>query len=78
MALAANGVVGFHTLVDGGRGEPGAAARSHLQGIGALAVHAKNERARGFYEHFGFRPSPSDPLYLFVLLKNLHSMSLMY
>ena len=44
-------------------------------GIRALAVHAKNERARGFYEHFGFRPSPSDPLHLFVLLKDLQSMS---
>lgn len=41
----------------------------------ALAVHAKDERARGFYEHFGFRPSPSDPLHLFVLLKDLQAMT---
>ena len=46
-------------------------AAANIAGIRALAVHAKDERARGFYEHFGFRPSPSDPLHLFVLLKDL-------
>jgi len=52
-------------------------AAAEIAGIRALAVHAKTERARGFYEYFGFRPSPSDPLHLFVLLKDLQSMSLM-
>jgi hypothetical protein len=43
-------------------------------GVRALAVHANNERARGFTEHFGFRPSPSDRLHLFeLLLKDLQS-----
>ena len=32
---------------------------------------AKAEGARGFIEHFGFWPSPSDPLHLFVLNKVL-------
>jgi GNAT superfamily N-acetyltransferase len=52
-------------------------AAADIAGIHTLAVHATNERARGFYEHFGFRPSPSDPLHLFVLLKDLQSMSLL-
>jgi GNAT superfamily N-acetyltransferase len=43
-------------------------AAANIAGVRALAVHAKDERARGYYEHFGFRPSPSDPLHLFVLL----------
>ena len=50
-------------------------AAAEIAAIRALAFHAKNERARGFYEHFGFPTSPSDPLHLFVLLKDLQSMS---
>jgi GNAT superfamily N-acetyltransferase len=42
-----------------------------IAGIRALAVHAKNEEARRFYEHFDFVPSPTDPLHLFVLLKDV-------
>jgi GNAT superfamily N-acetyltransferase len=42
-----------------------------IAGIRAFAVHAKDESARSFYEHFGFIPSPSDPLHLFVLIKDL-------
>jgi GNAT superfamily N-acetyltransferase len=40
-------------------------------GARALVVHAKDETARSFYEHFGFEPSPSDPLHLFLILKDL-------
>lgn len=50
-------------------------AAADIAGIRALAVHAKDDRAQGFYEHFGFRPSPSDPLHLFVLLKDLQAMT---
>ena len=39
--------------------------------IRAFAVHAKDEEARAFYEHFDFIPSPSDPYHLFRLLKDL-------
>jgi len=46
-------------------------AAADIAGIRALAVHAKDDDARSFYTHFGFRPSPSDPLHLFVLLKDL-------
>lgn len=41
-----------------------------IAGIRALVVHAKDNGARGFYERFDFRPSPSDPLHLFMLLKD--------
>ena len=50
-------------------------AAAEIAGIRALAVHAKDERARGFYEHFGFRPSPTDPLHLNVLLKDLQGIA---
>ncbi len=46
-----------------------------IAGIRALAVHAKDESARSFYEHFGFIPSPSDPLHLFVLIKDLRRLA---
>lgn len=42
-----------------------------IAGIHAFAVHAKDEEARRFYEHFDFIPSPTDPMHLFVLLKNV-------
>jgi GNAT superfamily N-acetyltransferase len=47
-----------------------------IAGIRALAVHAKNDTARSFYEHFGFIPSPTDPLHLFVLIKDLRQMGI--
>jgi hypothetical protein len=34
-------------------------------------VHAKDEATRGFYDRFDVVPSPSDPLHLFVLIKDL-------
>lgn len=40
-------------------------------GARALLVHAKGERARRFYEHYGFEPSQSDPLHLFLVMKDL-------
>ncbi len=42
-----------------------------IAGVRALAVHAKDDEARRFYEHFDFVPSPSDPMHLFVLLKDV-------
>lgn len=41
-----------------------------IAGIRALVVHAKDDPARSFYEHFDFLPSPSDPLHFFTLLKD--------
>ncbi len=42
-----------------------------IAGIRAIAVHAKGDNARAFYGHFNFRPSPTDPLHLFLLLKDI-------
>jgi GNAT superfamily N-acetyltransferase len=42
-----------------------------IAGIRALVVHAKDEDARRFYEHFGFISSPTDPLHLYLLVKDI-------
>jgi GNAT superfamily N-acetyltransferase len=42
-----------------------------IAGIRAIAVHAKDERARRYYEQFDFVASPADPLHLMVLLKDI-------
>lgn len=44
---------------------------AEIAGIRAFAVHAKDDEARRFYEHFDFIPSPTDPMHLFVLLKDV-------
>jgi len=44
-----------------------------IAGIRALIVHAKNDEARRFYEHFDFAPSPSDPLHLYLLIKDIRA-----
>ena len=38
-------------------------------GVRALLVHALNARARQFYEHYGFQPSPVDAMMLMLRLK---------
>ena len=43
---------------------------SQHAGIRAILVHAKNQKARNFYEQFDFEPSPIDPLKLMLLLKD--------
>ena len=45
-----------------------------IAGIRALVVHAQDEEAKTFYERFDFLPSPSDPLHLFILLKDLRKL----
>jgi GNAT superfamily N-acetyltransferase len=40
-------------------------------GARALIVHAKDDQAKGFYEHFNFESSPSDPYHLLLLMKDL-------
>ena len=47
---------------------------AEIAGIRAFAVHAKDDEARGFYEHFDFVPSPTDPYHLFRLLKDIHTL----
>jgi GNAT superfamily N-acetyltransferase len=47
---------------------------AEIGGIRAFVTHAKDETARRFYEHFGFMPSPTDPLHLFVLVKDIRGI----
>lgn len=42
-------------------------------GIRLLLVHAVNEEARSFYLHFGFEGSPSDPMNLQLLIKDIRA-----
>lgn len=45
-----------------------AVAVSHNAGVRALLVHALHDRARQFYEHYGFQPSPAHPMTLMLRL----------
>lgn len=47
------------------------AQAADIAGIRALLVHAKDNDAKAFYEHFDFEPSPTDPYHLFLLMKDL-------
>lgn len=42
-------------------------------GIRVLLVHAVDEQARTFYERHGFEPSPTDPLNLQMLIKDVRA-----
>ena len=46
-----------------------------IAGIRAFAVHAKDDKAQAFYRHFDFVESPSDPLHLFILVKDLRRVA---
>lgn len=48
-----------------------AASAADAIGARALLVHAKDDNAKGFYEHFDFEPSPSDPYHLLLIMKDL-------
>ncbi|HQR87996.1 MAG TPA: GNAT family N-acetyltransferase [Caulobacter sp.] len=48
-------------------------AAADIAGIRAFIVHAKDERARRFYERFDFLPSPTDPNHLFALMKDVRA-----
>jgi hypothetical protein len=39
--------------------------------VRALLVHALHEEARSFYERWGFERSPTDPLNLQMLFKDI-------
>jgi GNAT superfamily N-acetyltransferase len=46
-----------------------------VAGIRALVVHAKDDDARRYYEQFDFASSPTDPLHLWVLVKDLTKLT---
>ena len=45
-----------------------------IAGIRAFAVHAKDDEAKAFYEHFDLVPSLSDPYHMFRLLKDIRAL----
>jgi GNAT superfamily N-acetyltransferase len=49
---------------------------AEIAGIRAFAVHAKDDRAKAFYKHFRFVESPTDPLHLFLLMKEIKKEAL--
>ncbi|HJW74919.1 MAG TPA: GNAT family N-acetyltransferase [Thermoleophilia bacterium] len=44
-----------------------------IVGVRVVLVHAKDDRARAFYLHHDFEPSPTDPLHLMMLMKDVRS-----
>jgi GNAT superfamily N-acetyltransferase len=48
-----------------------AVAVSHNAGVRALLVHALDEHAKQFYEHYGFQESPQHPLILMLRLNTM-------
>jgi GNAT superfamily N-acetyltransferase len=42
-------------------------------GIRAMLVHVLDESARDFYLHHGFEPSPTDPMNLQLLVKDIEA-----
>lgn len=49
------------------------AGAADIAGIRALAVHAKDDAAKAFYERFDFLPSPTDPYHLYRLIKDIRA-----
>jgi len=48
-----------------------AMAAAEVVGVRAVLVHAKDKEAARFYTQFGFTASPTDPLHLMLLVKDL-------
>ena len=40
-------------------------------GVRAVLVHALHEEAKGFYEHYGFQPSPIHPMTLMIAVSDI-------
>lgn len=45
-----------------------------IAGIRAFIVHAKDDKAKAFYEHFNFLPSPTDPYHFHLLVKDIRKI----
>lgn len=48
-------------------------AAADLIGVRAIIAHAKDEKAKAFYERYDFEPSPTDPLHMFLLMKDIRA-----
>ena len=42
-------------------------------GVRVILVHAKHDEARNWYLRFGFEESPTDPLHLLLLMKDVRA-----
>ena len=51
-----------------------AVAVSQNAGVRALLVHAINDRAKQFYEHYGFQASPWHPMTLMLRMNRLAAL----
>jgi len=49
-------------------------AAAEYAGIRAVAVHAKDDLARAFYERFDFERSPTDSYHLLLLMKDVRAL----
>ena len=47
------------------------AQAADIAGIRALVIHAKDNEAGVWYRQFGCEPSPTDPLHLYLLIKDI-------
>ena len=45
-----------------------------ITGIRAFLVHAKDDKAKAFYQHFNFFPSPTDPYHLYLMMKDIRKI----
>lgn len=52
------------------------ARAAEIGGLRAILIHAKDESAWVFYEHFNFEPSPTDPYHFYLLVKDLKRLAL--
>lgn len=50
------------------------AQAADIAGIRCLLVHAKDDKARRWYESWEFEPSSTDPYHLFLMLKDLKNL----
>ncbi len=50
------------------------AGAADIAGLRAFAVHARDDRARAFYEHFDLEPARGDPLHLMLPMKTLRAL----
>ena len=51
----------------------GTLAASETIGVRAMLVHAIDADAQAFYRRHGLEPSPTDPLHLMILIKDIAS-----
>ena len=50
------------------------ARAADIAGIRALLVHAKDEEAKNWYRQWEFEPSATDPLHLYLLMKDIKAL----